>query len=118
MINLRTLAALAPVGGGVWLVMHPGLASTIVAAGTIGAAVVQHTITKQKAERVERKAAEAAAKDQLAHDREVAEFMAQTAPQSIPQTAQTTLDERIAQMRNRAQVIDYTNASREVSRKV
>lgn len=110
MINLRTLAALAPVGGGVWLVMHPGLASTIVAAGTIGAAVVQHSWQKQKAEREAKAVEEAKAKaieeakaKELEHDREVAEFMAQNAPQALPKPAV---------------VIDYTQAGQAVTRRV
>lgn len=103
MINLRTVAALAPVGGLVWVVTHPGLASTLVMAGTVGAAVVQHSWDKQKAERAERKAAEAAAKQQLEHDREVAAFMAQNAPQALPKPAV---------------VIDYTQAGQAVTRRV
>lgn len=101
MINLRTIAALAPVGGGIWLVMHPGLASTLVAAGTIGAAVVQHSLQKQKAERAAAKESKELAKQQLEHEQEIAEFMAQNAPQALAQPRQ---------------VIDYTAAGQEVTR--
>lgn len=101
MINLRTIAALAPVGAGFWLITHPGLASSLIAAGTVGAAVVEHTLAKQRAERAAAKDAkkEAAIEDKVSEALDA--FRTQTAPQALPRPAT---------------VIDYTAAGREVTR--
>lgn len=103
MINLRTVAALAPVGAGFWLITHPGLASSLIAAGTVGAAVVEHTWNKQKAER----AAVKEAKKETEIENKVSDaldaFRAQNAPQALPKPAV---------------VIDYTQAGQAVTRRV
>lgn len=102
--NLPVIGALSPVAICVWIA-HPNTATTLIAGGTTAAAVAEHKLRSLAEARRERKAVKAAvkaaAKEQLAHEREVAEFRAQNAPQALPKPVT---------------VIDYTAAGQEVTR--
>lgn len=81
-----------PIAGGVYLVLG----------GALVTKVQQHSADKREA-KAAAKAVEAAAKAQAEHEREVAEFMAQNAPQALPKP--TT-------------VINYEQAGQAVTRRV
>ena len=60
MFKLPVIAALAPVGVGFWIA-HPNTATTMIAAGTVGAAVVESKLRSMAEDHRERKAAKAVA---------------------------------------------------------
>ena len=76
MFKLPVIAALAPVGVGFWIA-HPNTATTMIAAGTVGAAVVESKLRSMAEDHRERKAAKAVA--------QAAEAVAQAAErQALP----------------------------------
>lgn len=109
--HLPVLGALAPVGVGLW-VIHPTTATSFIMAGTVGSAIVESKLRSMNEARKERKATKAEAKE-VAGLREEMERR-----QELPQTSQSNLDERLADMRRRAMVINYEDAGQAVAKRV
>lgn len=106
--NLPVIGALSPVAICVWIA-HPNTATTLIAGGTTAAAVAEHKLRSLNEARKERKATKAAAKERAT--------LAEQNGQAIEERVADALREFRA-LPQPTTFIDYTNASREVTRRV